>query len=122
MSEPKNASEAKKVETKDADVPTAIPTEDPVEPPVEDHGIGLIKVDGTGLSYVGLAPAREKDPETPDGLKITSTNSTYQPIATVGFDRNFRIKDPKTGEFYSIGPKATGWGDVELNGSYLIPR
>lgn len=84
-------------------------------------GIGLVRVDGIDFRYVGLAPARDKEAKTPAGLMISSANSTFTPLSEVTFDQSVRVKDPKSGEFY-FPTEVTGWGDVELNGSYLVPK
>lgn len=85
-------------------------------------GLGLVKVDGVGFEYVGIAPAREKDAETPSGLPIRADNSTFTPLANVPFSPSIRVKDPKSGEYYFPGDGVTSWDGCELNGSYLIPR
>jgi hypothetical protein len=39
--------------------------------PAVKNGIGLVRVDGIDLRYVGIAPARDKGAKTPGGLAIT---------------------------------------------------
>lgn len=87
-----------------------------------DAGIGLVKVDGNDFRYVGVAPARDKESETPDGFPITPMNSTFTPLGNISFDRSIRVKDPKSGEFYFPADGISSWDACELNGSYLIPR
>lgn len=85
------------------------------------EGIGLIRVDGVDFRYVGLSPARDEDAKTAAGLVITTANSTFTPLGEVTFDQSVRVKDPASGEFY-FPTNASGWGDVELNGSPLVPK
>lgn len=85
-------------------------------------GIGLVKVDGIGLNYIGIAPARDKKAETPSGLPIRPENSTFTPLGNVAFSNSIKIKDPKSGEYYYPTDGVTSWDACELNGSYLIPR
>lgn len=87
-----------------------------------EAGIGLIKVDGYGLQYIGVAPAREKNPESPSGDKITPERSTFTPLDQVIFHPSIRIKDPKSGEYYFPQDGCTSWEGCELNGSKLIPE
>lgn len=82
--------------------------------------IGLITVDGAGFRYVGVAPARDKDPKTPGGTPISTDNSTFTALADVPFDVSVRVKDPKTGEFY-FPTEAAGWADCEYKGNPLVP-
>lgn len=90
--------------------------------PMVKAGLGLIKLDGGGFDYVGIAPAREGNAETPDGRRITGANSTFTPLSSVPFANSIRIKDPATGEFYYPGDGVKDWDGCELNGSYLVPR
>jgi len=110
---PKSSLTSAVAETTDESIPTD---------PASDAGIGLIKVDGVGFEYVGVAPAREKDAETPSGLPIRADNSTFTPLANVPFSNSIRVKDPKSAEYYYPGDGVTSWDGCELNGSYLIPR
>lgn len=88
--------------------------------PAAKASIGLVKVDGGQCNYVGVAPGRDKDPETPGGIKITTENSTFTPISEVPFSNSIKVKDPKSGEFYFPADKCTSWADCELNGSKLF--
>ncbi len=108
--------------TTDLPEATTGPTEPSYKDPYADAGLGLVKVDGIDLKYVGVAPARDKKAETPDGYPITPTNSTFTPLSNVPFDRSLKVKDPKTGEFYFPADGCTSWDGCELNGSYLVPR
>ena len=94
----------------------------PDQSPMVEAGLGLVKVDGIDFRYVGIAPAQDKDPETPSGFKITADNSTFQSLETVPFHPSIRIKDPKTGEFYYPGDGVTNWEGCELNGNRLVPE
>lgn len=88
--------------------------------PAEKASIGLVKVDGGTCNYIGVAPARDKDPETPGGLKISSDNSVFIPLADVPFSHSIKVKDPKSGEFYFPSDACTSWADCELNGGKLL--
>ncbi len=84
--------------------------------------IGLVTVDGIDLRYVGVAPARDQDAETPSGLKITSENSTFTPLANVEFHPSIRCKDPKSGEYYFPADGVTSWEGCEFEGNPLVPK
>jgi len=87
-----------------------------------DAGIGLIKTLGTDMDYVGVAPGREKDPKTPDGLPISPSRSTFTPLASVPFAPSIRVKDPASGKFYFPPDGCMSWEGCNLDGSYLIPK
>jgi hypothetical protein len=84
------------------------------------NGIGLVRVDGIDLRYVGIAPARDKGAKTPGGLAITPENSTFTTLDNVAFHPSIRIKDPKSGEFYYPADGVVSWEECELNGSKLL--
>lgn len=90
--------------------------------PLIAAGLGLVTVDGNGFQYVGIAPAREKDPVTVSGYPITPMNSTFKSLDTVPFSNSIRVKDPKSGEFYFPADDVTSWEGCELNGSCLVPK
>lgn len=87
-----------------------------------DAGIGLIRVDGIDFRYVGVAPARDKDPKTPGGYPITNENSTFTPLANTVFHPSVRIKDPKSGTFYYPADGASSYELVEYEGNRLIAK
>jgi hypothetical protein len=90
--------------------------------PAEKAGIGLVKVDGVDFRYVGIAPARDEDPQTESGLAISPTNSTFTPLSAVPFHPSVRVKDPASGKFYFPQDGCTSWNDCKFEDSYLIPR
>lgn len=90
------------------------------QPAEVQQSLGLVTVDGIGFQYVGIAPARDKNPETETGLAISPSNSTFKPLADVPFHPSIRIRDPKSGKFYFPQDGATSWKDCELNGNKLI--
>ncbi len=85
-----------------------------------DAGIGLIKMLGHDFEYVGLPPALDKDPTTPDGLKISGTNSRFTPLSDVGYSPTLRIKDLKTGQYY-FGNPGGSWESATFEGNPLVP-
>lgn len=91
-----------------------------------DASIGLVEVDGIGLQYIGVAPAREiadgGKPMTPGGLPITGENSTFQPLANAVFHPSVKIKDPKSGEFYYPKDGITSYEMAEYEGNYLLGK
>jgi hypothetical protein len=87
-----------------------------------DAGIGLIKVLGSDADYVGVAPGREDNPVSPDGLPISTSRATFTPLENVPFSPSIRVKDPKSGKFYYPPDECRSWTDCHLDGSYLIPK
>lgn len=87
-----------------------------------DAGVGLVRVDGIDLRYIGIAPARDKDPKTPGGFPISSENSTFTPLANVTFHPSVRIKDPTSGEFYYPADGTSSYELAEHNGNFLVSR
>lgn len=90
------------------------------QPAEVQQSLGLVKVDGIDFRYVGIAPARDKDPQTETGLAISPSNSTFTPLSEVEFHPSIRIRDPKSGKFYFPQDGATSWKDCELDGNKLI--
>jgi hypothetical protein len=89
--------------------------------PLVASGLGLIKIMGIDKRYVGLPPALDEFNEMPSGLKVTNSNSTFQGLNQIPFDRSIEIKDPTTGEFYFPDESCTSWAQCEHNGVKLIP-
>jgi hypothetical protein len=87
-----------------------------------DAGIGLIRPLGLDFDYVGLAPARDDDPKTPDGLTIAPSRATFTRLADVPFHPSTRVKDPTTGDYYFPADGVTSWEGCEYKGNKLIPE
>lgn len=86
------------------------------------HGIGLVKVDGIDLRYIGVAPARlGGEAKTPAGLPITPENSTFTPLANVPFNPSIRCQT-ESGEYYYPADGVSSWDAVEFEGNPLVPR